>query len=87
MSKLKELFDDLQIQQDTLRELASLLLENPMAVMTKVQEMNLPAEKIQQAMGIVMADPGEMTRFAEALGLDAKVVEEARSRLDSMMPK
>ena len=57
-----------------------------MAVMAEVQEMNLPPDFLQKAMAIVMANPQEVIEFAQSLGLDDSLIQEAKTKMEAMMP-
>lgn len=84
MSKLKELFDSIEISAEDLKQLAIDFAANPMSVMAKVHELNLPPDFIQKAMAIVMANPDEVQNFALSLGLSQEQIQEARAKLDGM---
>jgi hypothetical protein len=84
MSQLAELFKDSNITKDQLVDLVKTLLDNPMAAMAKVQELNLPPQMVQQIMGIVMANPGEIGDFAKSLGIDMNLVEKVKEKVHEM---
>ena len=87
MSKLAELFKDLNIPSEKLNELAKQFSENPLMAMALVQELNIPPETLQQAMAVVMANPEEISTFAKSLGISDEVVDEARGKLETFVPE
>ena len=84
MSQLAELFKDSNVTKDQLVDLVKTLLENPMMAMAKVQELNLPPQMMQQIMGIVMANPGEISEFAKSLGIDLDLVDKVKEKVHEM---
>ena len=55
--------------------------------MAKVQELDLPPDFLQKAMTVVMTNPNEVAEFAKSLGLQDNIVDEARAKLENMLPK
>jgi hypothetical protein len=86
MSQLKELFETANIPEEKLKTMAELFISNPMALMGEIQEMNLPPDFLQKAMAVVMSNPQEVVEFAKSLGLDDELINEARTRIEAMMP-
>lgn len=86
MSDLKTLFDQSGLSKDQIEDLIKTLIENPMAAMAKVGELNLDPSFMQQAMGIVMSNPQAVADFAQELGLSPDLVAEAKTKLAGMMP-
>lgn len=87
MSELASLFNSLNLSKEQLEDLVKTISTNPMAAMAKVQELDLPPDFLQKAMTVVMTNPNEVAEFAKSLGLQDNIVDEARAKLENMLPK
>ncbi|RGP39455.1 hypothetical protein BPTFM16_02902 [Altererythrobacter insulae] len=52
-----------------------------MMAMAYIAQLEIPPEKLQSIMSLVMADPGLIEQAVVELGLDFSKVEEAKARL------
>lgn len=85
MSELKQLFESANIPEEKIKTMAEQFVENPMGLVTEVQEMGLPPDFMQKAMAIVMANPQAVIDFAESLGLSEDLIEEGKARMAALM--
>jgi len=63
------------------KEVFQALTENPMMAMATVQQLGIPAEKLQSMMMLLMQNPGLIKEAVEELGLDFAKVEAAKESL------
>lgn len=81
MNPIIQILTELNIGDDKISELFKALTENPMMAMAYISQLNIPAEKLQAIMSLVMADPGLIEQAVNELGLDFSKVEEAKAKL------
>ncbi len=81
MNPIIQILTELNIGDDKISELFKALTENPMMAMAYIGQLNIPAEKLQTIMSLVMADPGLIEQAVNELGLDFSKVEEAKAKL------
>ncbi len=86
MSKLAEIFENANLTKAQLEDILKTLLENPMAAMTKVTELKVSPDLIQQVMATVMMNPAEIGEFAKHLGIDAELVDKVGEKVKSAIP-
>lgn len=86
MSQLGELFKELEISEDKLKEMIIAISENPMAGLNYLQELELTPEFMQKVMGLVMTNPDAISEFGEELGLSPDIVEKSKSAITGFMP-
>ena len=55
MNPIIQILTELNIGDDKISELFSALTENPMMAMAYISQLNIPAEKLQAIMSLVMA--------------------------------
>ncbi|MBT4793056.1 MAG: DUF2999 family protein [Halobacteriovoraceae bacterium] len=73
---------ELNINEQSIKELFEVLTKNPMMAMGVIGKMGLPAEKLQEIMGMIMSNPGIIKEAVEELGLDFSAVEKAKEVLN-----
>jgi hypothetical protein len=81
MNPIIQILTELNIGDDKISELFKALTENPMMAMAFIGQLNIPADKLQSIMSLVMADPGLIEQAVNDLGLDFSKVEEAKAKL------
>jgi hypothetical protein len=81
MNPIIQILTELSISDDKISELFKALTENPMMAMVFIGQLNIPADKLQSIMSLVMADPGLIEQAVNELGLDFSKVEEAKAKL------
>ncbi|TMM47044.1 DUF2999 family protein [Colwellia ponticola] len=81
MNPIIETLKELNISDEKINELFQALTENPMMAMAYIAQLEIPPEKLQSIMSLVMADPGLIEQAVVELGLDFSKVEEAKARL------
>ncbi|MBQ48925.1 MAG: hypothetical protein CMP10_16165 [Zetaproteobacteria bacterium] len=86
MSQLGELFKELKISEDKLKEMIIAISENPMAGLNYLQELELTPEFMQKVMGLVMTNPDAISEFGEELGISSDVLEKSKSAITGFMP-
>ncbi|TYK66301.1 DUF2999 family protein [Colwellia echini] len=83
MNPILQILKELNISDEKINELFQALTENPMMAMAFISQLNIPADKLQEIMSIVMADHGLIEEAVNELGLDYSKVEEAKAKLTS----
>jgi len=81
MNPIIQILTELSISDEKISELFKALTENPMMAMAFIGQLNIPADKLQSIMSLVMADPGLIEQAVNELGLDFSKVEEAKAKL------
>lgn len=81
MNPIIETLKELNISDEKINELFQALTENPMMAMAFIAQLEIPPEKLQSIMSLVMADPGLIEQAVNELGLDFSKVEEAKAKL------
>jgi hypothetical protein len=81
MNPIIQILTELNIGDDKISELFKALTENPMMAMAFIGQLNIPADKLQSIMSLVMAEPGLIEQAVNELGLDFSKVEEAKAKL------
>jgi hypothetical protein len=81
MNPIIQMLEEQKISKDKISELFQALTENPLMAMGIIQELGIPAEKLQAIMGLVMTQPELIKEAVEELGLDFSKVEDAKSKL------
>ncbi|MCL1057234.1 hypothetical protein CXF83_20470 [Shewanella sp. Choline-02u-19] len=81
MNPILAILKEHNISDAQISELFQTLTENPMMAMATVGQLGIPAEKLQQMMGLVMQAPGLIKEAVTELGLDFSKVEAAKAQL------
>jgi TRAP-type mannitol/chloroaromatic compound transport system permease large subunit len=81
MNPILAIFKEHNISDVQINELFQTLTENPFAAMATIGQLGIPAEKLQQLMGMVMQNPALIKEAVEELGLDFSKVEVAKAQL------
>jgi hypothetical protein len=76
-----KILNELNIDQEKIKELFKTLTENPFMAMNVIQKMGIPQDKLQQIMGLVMSTPAIIKDAVDELGLDFEAVEKAKQAL------
>jgi hypothetical protein len=84
MNPIIQILTELNIGDDKISELFKALTENPMMAMAFIGQLNIPADKLQSIMSLVMAEPGLIEQAVNELGLDFSKVEEAKAKLKAV---
>ncbi len=78
---LMELLKGMNIPEDEMAEIASLIQENPMAAVAKIQKYMSP-EMMQSMMQLMMTNPEAMSEAMEKAGIDEDQLEDLKGQLD-----
>lgn len=81
MNPIIQTLKELNVSDEKIKELFQALTENPMMAMAYIAQLEVPPEKLQSIMSLVMADPGLIEEAVVELGLDYSKVEEAKAKL------
>lgn len=81
MNPIIHLLKEQNISAEKINELFQALTDNPLMAMGFIQQLGIPAEKLQGMMGLVMTQPELIKEAVEELGLDFSKVEAAKSTL------
>ncbi|MCL1048638.1 DUF2999 domain-containing protein [Shewanella abyssi] len=81
MNPILAILKEHNISDTQISELFQTLTENPMMAMATVGQLGIPAEKLQQMMGLVMQTPTLIKEAVTELGLDFSKVEAAKAQL------
>ncbi|MDP7591955.1 MAG: DUF2999 family protein [Litorilituus sp.] len=81
MNPIIQLLKELNINEGKINELFQALTENPLMAMGVIQQLEIPPEKLQTIMGLVMTQPELIKEAVEELGLDFSKVEAAKATL------
>lgn len=81
MNPIIAILKEHNINDTQISELFQTLTENPMMAMATVGQLGIPAEKLQQMMGLVMQSPTLIKEAVTELGLDFSKVEAAKAQL------
>lgn len=81
MNPIIQLLKENNVEQSQISELFEALTSNPLMAMAKVQELGIPADRLQAVMAMIMTNPQIIKDAVEELGLDMEKVEEAKSKL------
>ncbi len=81
MNPIIQLLKELNINEEKINELFQALTENPLMAMGVIQQLEIPPEKLQTIMGLVMTQPELIKEAVEELGLDFSKVEAAKATL------
>jgi hypothetical protein len=87
MNPIIKTLKDLNISEESIKNLFTTLTSNPMMAMNELSKMKLPMDKIQEVMGQVMANPKLIKEAVEELGLDFSAVEKAKEVLKNSVKK
>ena len=82
MNPIIQLLHDANISQQHTKEIFQALTENPLMAMGVIQQLGLPADKLQTIMMTIMAKPELIKEAVQELGLDFSKVEEAKAKLN-----
>ena len=81
MNPIIAILKEHNISDTQISELFQTMTENPMMAMATVSQLGIPAEKLQQMMGLVMQTPTLIKEAVTELGLDFSKVEAAKAQL------
>jgi len=81
MNPIIQMLKEQNISEEKINELFQALTDNPLMAMGIIQQLGIPAEKLQAIMGLVMTQPNLIKEAVEELGLDFSKVEAAKSKL------
>jgi hypothetical protein len=81
MNPIIQMLKEQNISEEKINELFQVLTDNPLMAMGIIQQLGIPAEKLQAIMGLVMTQPNLIKEAVEELGLDFSKVETAKSKL------
>jgi spore maturation protein SpmB len=70
-----------------LQELAKAAQDNPFAAMSKVQELGIPPEVLQQILMTVMSNPSALIDLAKQFGADDSTIQSVQDGLDKLKGK
>lgn len=79
MSILNDMFAELGVSKETLKELVAMYRVDSMAAMAKFKELGLPEDKVM-AIGLqLMMNPTAMDELAAELGITQEEIEQAKN--------
>lgn len=81
MNPIIQMLKEQNINEEKISELFQTLTDNPLMAMGVIQQLGIPADKLQAIMGLVMTQPTLIKEAVEELGLDFSKVEAAKSKL------
>lgn len=81
MNPIIQTLKELNVSEEKIKELFTALTENPFMAMGVIQQLGIPADKLQMIMGLVMTSPALIKEAVEELGLDFSAVEKAKEKL------
>ncbi|MGX9462895.1 DUF2999 family protein [Shewanella sp. A14] len=81
MNPIIAILKEHNISDAQINELFQTLTENPFAAMATISQLGIPADKLQQLMGMVMQNPSLIKEAVVELGLDFSKVEAAKAQL------
>ncbi len=81
MNPIIQMLKELNISDEKINELFQALTDNPLMAMGVIQQLEIPPEKLQAIMGLVMTQPDLIKEAVEELGLDFSKVEAAKAKL------
>lgn len=81
MNPIIQILKEQNVSQEKIVELFNALTDNPMMAMGLIQQLGIPAEKLQALMGLVMTTPSLIKEAVEELGLDFSKVEQAKAQM------
>lgn len=81
MNPIIQMLKEQNISEEKISELFQTLTDNPLMAMGVIQQLGIPADKLQAIMGLVMTQPTLIKEAVEELGLDFSKVEAAKSKL------
>lgn len=79
MSTLNDLFAELGVSKETVKELVALYRSDQMAAMAKFNELNLPQEKVMAIAMQLMMNPAALDDLAEELGITQDEIDQVKS--------
>ncbi|MEH6453330.1 MAG: DUF2999 family protein [Psychromonas sp.] len=81
MNPIIQTLKDHNVTDEKIVEVFQALTENPLAAMSIIQTLGIPAEKLQPMMMMVMSNPDLIKQAVEELNLDFSKVEAAKAKL------
>jgi len=81
MNPILAILKEHNVSEAQTSEIFKALTENPLMAMTTVQQLGIPAEKLQSLMMLLMQNPALIKEATEELGLDFSKVEQAKESL------
>lgn len=81
MNPIIQILKELNVSEVKINELFNTFTENPMMAMGLIQQLGIPADKLQNIMGLVMSSPNLIKEAVDELGLDFSQVEKAKEIL------
>ncbi len=81
MNPIIQILEENNIEQAQIAELFEALTSNPLMAMAKVQELGIPADRLQAVMTMIMTNPQLIKDAVDELGLDMDKVEAAKEQL------
>ena len=79
MSTLNDMFSELGVSKETVKELVALYCTDQMAAMAKFNELNLPQEKVMAIAMQLMMNPAALDDLAEELGITQDEIEQVKN--------
>lgn len=81
MNPIIQTLKEHNVSDQKIAEVFQALTQNPLAAMTTIQSLGIPAEKLQPLMMMVMSNPDLIKQAVEELNLDFSKVEAAKAKL------
>ena len=76
---LQEIYKELNLSPEQLRELSEAVKVSPMAAVSLIQKYNIRPEVIQKIAGILMSNPGALKTLVAEAGLPKDALDQAHS--------
>lgn len=80
MDELLQLFEDLNIPEETIKEIAAQASTNPMAAVAALQE-HMSPEMMQQLMGYLMTHPDMLRELGAYAGVSVEQIDRIRDQM------
>ena len=81
MNPILAILKEHNVSDTQITEVFQALTENPLMAMATVQQLGIPAEKLQELMMLLMQNPGMIKEAVNELGLDFSRVEAAKEKM------
>lgn len=85
--EIQKILQDLNITKEQLTEAAAEIKENPMAALGVIQKLNIPADKLQSLVGLIVSNPSLLADLASKAGVSKEVVDQVSSQFSSPTDK